>query len=631
MNVRHLFRRSVIQRVAIPMLLGTLFAAVLLLRVVPDRQQNAIEDSIASELESLAAAYATSAQLAFAQEDLQALSDLNRLVANDERGLQVAVFIHSGAAEELLAGFPTEANVRQSLSLQQERFFTASSPFFTEFDQGRVVVLYEKARLSEQMALLNLPLYFALAALVIIQVLIYVRLRSDVVKPVIESARLADQLGAGNYSLRPQKSDRIDEVGLLLRALRTLRTRLKLQRSQYNRLMTSLEAEVDKRTLDLQRALEAKDTFMAGVSHELRTPLHSVIASLDLMASHPELPADQQRNVNLARRGSRALMQLINELLDFQRLSQREVELQPTPQCVARVVEDVTEITEALFQDSQLSFECDIRVPSNLWAVFDSHRFTQILLNLLGNARKFTHKGKVTLRVRANLRDENEVDIYCSVLDTGPGIEPQALERLGEAFFQGEGGLARKHAGTGLGISICKRILTAMNSQLHIRSELGAGSEFSFNFSARVVPEVGHALNSGTSTEIIASELVGDVKPLSMLYVEDSEMNQLVMRALCERFPVTLEIADSAEDGYRHLKTKKYDIIVSDIQMPEHSGLDLLAWYHNDPGENADTPVFACTANATDEACEQFELAGFAGILTKPVSLSELHSFLANL
>ncbi len=394
--------------------------------------------------------------------------------------------------------------------------------------------------------------------------------------------------------------------------------------------MTSLEAEVDKRTLDLQRALEAKDTFMAGVSHELRTPLHSVIASLDLIASHAELPDDQRRNVNLARRGSRALMQLINELLDFQRLSQREVELQPGPQCIATAIEDVTEITEALFQNSQLSFVHDVQIPNNMWAVFDGHRFTQILLNLLGNARKFTDKGTVTLRVRATRLNESEVELYCAVEDTGPGIEPKTLERLGEAFFQGEGGLARKHEGTGLGISICKRILAAMDSQLEMRSEVGVGSEFGFRLRAPALDKPALVSADGQDSQPESEEPPSEVRPLSLLYIEDSEMNQMVMRALCERFPVTLDIADSAKDGYRYLKDKNYDVIISDIQMPEYSGLDFLSWYHTDPGENADTPVFACTANATDEACEKFELAGFAGVLTKPLSLSDLQSFLAS-
>ncbi len=185
---------------------GTVLAAVLLLRIVPDRQQNAIEDSITSELQSLAAAFAVSAQLAFTQEDLQALSDLNELLANDERGLHVAVFVHAGAAEELLAVFPTDTDVLASLSYQDELFLSASSPFASEFDQGRVVVLYDKANLAGQMALLNLPLYFALVALVLIQMLIYARLRGDVVAPIIESAQLANELGAGDYGLPAKRA-----------------------------------------------------------------------------------------------------------------------------------------------------------------------------------------------------------------------------------------------------------------------------------------------------------------------------------------------------------------------------------------------------------------------------------------
>lgn len=629
MNIRQPLRRSIILRVAVPMFIGTLFTAILLLGIVPDRQHTAIESSIESELQSLAAAFAVSAQLAFAQQDLQALSSLNRLIADDQRGLEVAVFIDSSAGEELLASFPATANVFDSSMADSPEFLTASSPFVSEFDHGRVVVVYDKAKLSEQMALINLPLYLALIALIVIQILIYRRLRSDVVIPIIKSAQVAEQLGAGDYNLLTSKSDRVDEVGLLLKALRALGTRLKLQRRQNNRLMTTLESEVDKRTLDLQRALEAKDTFMAGVSHELRTPLHSVIASLDLVASDGDLSAMQARNINLARRGSRALMQLINELLDFQRLSQRDIALRPEPQCIASVIDNVTEITAALFQDSELSFECDIQIPPNLWAIFDGHRFAQILLNLLGNARKFTDRGKVTLKVQVQLHDTGIVEIHCAVIDTGPGMDPTTLGRLGEAFFQGEGGLARKHEGTGLGISICKRILAAMNSELQIYSELEVGSEFSFMVQAEAVQASEQTIFQYQSERPNGQQSQGEVKPLSLLYIEDSEMNQMVMRALCERFPVDLVIADSAKAGFEQIHARKFDIIITDIQMPEHSGLDFLSWYQRDAGQNITTPVVACTANATSEACEKFAAAGFTDILTKPLTLSELHQFLA--
>jgi len=620
---------SIVYRVVIPMIIGTVVAGVLLLWIVPDRQNAALEESVKSELQSLSAAFAVSAQLAFAQEDLRALSQLNKLLSDDRRGLRVAVFLGVQGEEELLAAFPDEESSFDYLNEGSADFLRASSPFHTELDSGRVVVLFDKSNLRAQTTRLSLPLYFALLALMLIQLAIYSRLKRDVVEPIISAAQLADELGSGQLSQQLPKETRKDEVGILQSALRVLRTRLKLERRRNRRLMDSLESEVDKRTKDLQRALTAKDTFMAGVSHELRTPLHSVIASLDLIATDEQIQPKQEKNVHLARRGARALMQLINELLEFQRLSQTDVELQPEPQQVSRLVSDVIDIADALFQQSELSFIPKITIDADYWGDFDGHRVTQVLLNLIGNARKFTEQGCVTLEVHAEPHnDDASLRLNFTVADTGRGMDQATLVRLGEAFFQGDDKLSRRHEGTGLGLSIVKRILEAMGSELKVTSQLGEGSQLTFDLT---VPRHHHlpSTSENTITEDGPSsvENARSIAPLSVLYVEDSEMNQMMMAALCERFPITLSLSNSAKAGYEAIQTQRFDLIITDIQMPDHSGLDLLAWFQEDPGANLGVSMFACTATATRQACDMFQAAGFAGVLTKPLTLDELAVF----
>ena len=186
------FEQSIVYRVAVPMLAGTILAGLLLVVVVPAQQHAALETSVESELQSLSAALAVSAQLAFSQQDLRALSNLNKLLTEDQRGLQVAVFVGSEDSEEILATFPEGDTLASSLSERADRLLMASSPFETAFDQGRVVVIYEKSKLRVQTTLLNLPLYFSLMALILIQVWIYNRLRITVVQPLISVAGLAD-------------------------------------------------------------------------------------------------------------------------------------------------------------------------------------------------------------------------------------------------------------------------------------------------------------------------------------------------------------------------------------------------------------------------------------------------------
>ena len=620
---------SIVYRVVIPMISGTLVASLLLLWIVPDRQNAALEESVKSELQSLSAAFAVSAQLAFAQEDLTALSQLNKLLSDDRRGLRVAVFLGAQGEEELLAEFPDEESSFDYLSESSFDFLRASSPFHTELDSGQVVVMFDKSNLRAQTIRLNLPLYFALLGLVLIQLAIYSRLKRDVVAPIIAAAQLADALGAGQLSKPLLKVKQADEVGILQSALRVLRTRLRLERRRSRRLMDSLESEVDKRTQDLQRALTAKDTFMAGVSHELRTPLHSVIASLDLIATDEQIQPKQEKNVRLARRGARALMQLINELLEFQRLSQTDVELQPEPQQVSSLVSDVIDIADALFQQSELSFLPKITIDQKDWGNFDGHRVTQVLLNLIGNARKFTDRGCVTLDAHAEHFDgDTSLRLHFTVADTGKGMDQATLVRLGEAFFQGDDKLSRRYEGTGLGLSIVKRILAAMGSELKVTSQLDEGSQFTFSLT---VPRYHHSqltlTDTATEKTTLSPKAAHTIEPLSVLYVEDSEMNQMMMAALCERFPVTLSVSHSAKAGYEVIQTQRFDLIITDIQMPEHSGLDLLAWFKEDPGVNFGVSMFACTATATRQSCDMFEAAGFDGVLTKPLTLDELTIF----
>lgn len=624
-----MIRPSLIHQVALPLLAGTLVAAFLLLVVVPERQERALESTVQSELDSLAAAFAVSAHLAFAQQDLSALADLNQLIREDERALMVAVLVNGPDGEQVLAEFPHEGRVLPIIREPSANYLLASAALSSEFDEGRIVLLYDREQLNQQMARLRLPLYAALAAIVLIQLLVYWRLARQVVRPIIESATFAEQLGAGQYGAKPAPVTRSDEVGLLLGALRRLRTRLLLQRRQNTRLLSSLESEVARRTEQLERALDAKDTFMASISHELRTPLHSIIASLDLMHADEAMPVSQQRNLKLANRGSKTLLRLINELLDFQRFSKTEIVFLPEPTALKEQLQDITEVASALFEDSPLDFFVDSDLPSNLWVELDAHRLSQVLLNLIGNARKFTVEGEVLLRASLGVTDEQTVAVEFEVSDTGPGMDAATLARLGDAFFQADEGLNRRHAGTGLGISIVQRILTGMGSALSVSSNVGVGSQFAFTLTLNRCDPPASAVASVPQDGSAAPSAIGIILPpevssLNVLYVEDSEMNRMVMSALCEKLPITLQLADGAQTGYQMIRSSRFDLIISDIQMPEYSGVDLLDWIKDDPGANDGTPVLACTANASCEACEKFLQSGFDGILTKPLRLAEL-------
>ncbi|MGD2007418.1 MAG: ATP-binding protein, partial [Cellvibrionales bacterium] len=381
----------------------------------------------------------------------------------------------------------------------------------------------------------------------------------------------------------------------------------------------------------------AKDEFVATVSHELRTPLHSIVATLDLLHTSATITdSGDKRYVVLARRGARALMQLIDELLDFQRLSQRELVIEQAPVHLQERLLETAEVGSVLFEESSIRFDYQINIPPDLVVETDIQRLSQVLMNLISNARKFTSRGEVAVVAELGEESDNHVDLHVRVVDTGIGMSPEIVERVGEAFYQGGGGLTRQHAGTGLGLGIVKGILEAMDSGLEIDSAPGAGSSFSFRLSL-TKPKGAELVNPFAFPEP-QGNLVGALQGPSsaaaphrpaVLYVEDSETNRQVFKALLERFDVTLTLAESAKDGFALTRNQPFDLIVTDIQMPDYSGSDLLEWLRNDPGVNVGVPIVACTANASSQYREEYLDRGFAGVLVKPVTLDSLESFFA--
>ena len=626
-------RDSLVTKVTAPLILATVVSALLLFLVVPGQQRQALETAAEAELEGMAAALAVSVRQAVDYQDLSALENLNQLLTDNRQQLLAAIYLDTGNGPELLAEFPegrlTNGDVNTS------RYVQVQSSFESALGPGYVELALSDKEIDGRMDQLRLPLYFTLCVIGGMLLVVYRLLAKGIVRPIISAAALADEMGVGELSRGRIHVDRSDEIGKLQLALRRLKTRLRVYRRRDNRFKNSLLAEVGRQTKDLREALAAKDEFVATVSHELRTPLHSIVATLDLLDTSNTLKnTDDRRHVKLARRGSRALMQLIDELLDFQRLSQQELVIQSVPVYLREHLLETAEIGSVLFEESSIRFNYEINIAPDLLVNTDIQRLSQILLNLISNARKFTHQGAVNLAVDALPGQGQNIDLRVAVTDTGIGMPPETVDRLGEAFYQGGGGLTRQHAGTGLGLGIVKGILVAMDSELVVASTPGIGSRFSFELElekAKLTEPVNPFLidqGAALREKQWHGRESGSTHTPSLLYVEDSEINRQVFAALLARFDVALTLAESAEEGLALTRETHFDLIVTDIQMPDFSGTDLLGWLQNDPGANAGVPVVACTANASSQFREEYAASGFAGVLVKPVTLESLETFL---
>jgi signal transduction histidine kinase len=612
------------------MTLVTSLVAVIMLYVLPGRQEAALESSVLDELSGLSLAYSISVRSALEQEDLAALAGLNEQVASDPRSPIIAILSEEDDTQSIFAFFPADEDVVSVDDIYSDKFLSAERRFSSDIFEGTVVVLFKRETLASRLDSLNQPLYIAFGFICLLQIIFARQLSARVLIPIIEAAALADRLGERRYSDRLVKTSREDEIGQLASSLRRLKTNLRMQERENRRLFLSLEDTVEERTQELREALKAKDAFTASVSHELRTPLHSIIASLDLMSESDESPKESRNYLNIAQRASQALLVLINELLDFQRWEHEQITLVTEPTDLHQFLREIQTTTDILFDDSAIKFSALIDETNDYRVAMDAKRVGQILLNLLGNARKFTRQGEVVLEVSLLSQTTFDAEFLFVVEDTGIGIAPEDLSQIGEPYFQATHGLNRKFSGTGLGLSIVKQLLETMGSRLNVSSTIGKGTVFDFTLKFSKLPGEEAPLTLTNSPEPVDKE-VKKQKDLNILYVEDSETNQLVMSAMMERLGVSLALASSAKEGFDALKETAFNVIITDIQMPEHSGLDLLQWIQESPGIPTDLRIFACTANAGSDAVKEFEAAGFEGVLTKPLDLQVLEKFLASL
>ncbi len=609
----------------------TLLVALLMLYVLPSRQAAVLEESMRDELSSLAAAYSISVRSALEQQDLSALEELNQQVSFDGRKPIVAVINTSEDSQEIFAVFPASEEIATIDEIFGPKYVAADRAFETDIIDGRVAVMFKREALDRRLWSLTQLIYFSFAFICLLQVAFARQLSTRVLIPIIQAAGFADALGERQYSGKLRTDKRQDEIGTLLTSLRRLQVTLRGQDRENRRLFLSLEDTVAERTAELTKALAAKDAFTASVSHELRTPLHSIIASLDLMADTAAKPEDARNYLGIARRASQALLLLINELLDFQRWEHEKVTLITEPTELHEFLSDIEKTTAMLFDDSAIRFVTEIDETRNARVMMDQQRIGQILMNLLANARKFTREGEVVLEVSVLSRTDFYTEFLFVVEDTGIGIDAAHLEKVGEPYFQVGDGLNRKFSGTGLGLSIVRKLLDSMGAKLNISSEVGKGSVFDFALKLRNLEWDSENEAQSIAQATSPQEAESGISSLEFLYVEDSETNQLVMSAMMERLGVKLRMASSAKAGFDILQAQDIDIVITDIQMPEHSGLDLMSWIKQDPALADKLRVFACTANASSDAVQEFEDAGFESVLTKPLDLQVLEKFLKKL
>jgi signal transduction histidine kinase/DNA-binding response OmpR family regulator len=437
------------------------------------------------------------------------------------------------------------------------------------------------------------------------------RKEPDVLRKIVGS--LAQRLRHQTYKLVEELRQREQEL-----------TRLVEERTaELNRQKEKAEAEKQEAEYQRQRAEQSEQfeqQFLANMSHEIRTPMNAVVGMTNiLLQKNPR--EDQLRYLESIRDSSSTLLVILNDILDISKIQSGRMELEDTDMDLSQILSQVKTTLQYRAEEKGLLFkiESDPALPPVL--VGDPVRLQQILLNLAGNAVKFTEKGSVTILARLLEVQGNNCRLHFEVRDTGIGMTPEQAARAFESFRQAATDTTRKYGGTGLGLSISKQLVELFGGTLEVQSKLGEGSSFSFDISLKISEK--KALPTQKAVSSAQLEALGKLR---ILVAEDNHYNRIVAVETLELLlpDVRVSIAENGREALEKVKTEDFNLVLMDVNMPEMDGLEATRLIRALPAPKNTLPVIAFTASVTKAEIHKCEAAGMNTVVPKPFKDSEL-------
>ena len=409
-------------------------------------------------------------------------------------------------------------------------------------------------------------------------------------------------------------------VGLLISILKRSHEADKNLLVKQSEELRSSQTELSSAKDLAEAATYAKSNFLANMSHEIRTPLNGIIGTVQLLSMSETLPG-QKELLHTLQSSSNLLINIISDILDLSKIEADRLVLTPVPFNIRECIKTVIGICRPGINNKNITLNYIVDSRLAEYVVGDESRVQQILVNLIGNAIKFTDEGFVSLSVTVTGSWADKQEVTFLVSDTGIGISNESLGQLFKPFTQVNTSALRKYGGTGLGLSICKKLVDMMDGRIWVKSQETQGSIFSFSIP---MPLANSSAGDNIINDFDKTEPYKH-KPLSILLVEDNKMNQLIAGRIFEKIGYPVDFADNGLLALKKIEEREYDLIFMDIQMPEMDGLQATRYIIDKYGDKA-PPVIAMTANVLSENEQECKEAGMKDFLSKPFTIDRLEA-----
>ncbi len=387
------------------------------------------------------------------------------------------------------------------------------------------------------------------------------------------------------------------------------------------RQQQKLILELDRSEKKVREIAMIKENFMTNMSHEIRTPLNAILGFTNLLKAK-KLDESSSEFVGSIQKAGENLLTIINDILDLSKIEAGMVRIEATPFSVRGLLHSIQTLFSEKVKEKKLVLQGEISpsVPDTL--VGDATRLTQVLVNLIGNALKFTEKGGINIAVSNKQSDGHTIQLEFSITDTGIGIEPSKLSCIFDRFNQAEDSITRKYGGTGLGLSIVKDLVILQDGDISVESEPGKGTTFRFfipyTIASRQIPV--------PETVDISQFKITANRSVKILVVDDNEMNRSLMKHLLTEWDLSFDMAGNGTEALNYLKKDRYDLILMDIQMPEIDGYTATRLIRREL--QLDVPIVAMTAHALAGEREKCLSSGMNEYISKPINEKELYQLI---